>query len=287
MGGASVVGACCISAGGCCVSVGACIARNAAPIAEERPLLFPSSYNRVPRPTAFTRGHEEAGFHELLKLQGDVARMHIAHLAHTGMGDSPLRLRRHHDDSSQHVEAPKRRPKTRNEPCHCPPVPGLLRPLLHGQKRPHDTTHGRASYRCKRSIPPRHRRSTGPPASSQQAGALASLLDRSWLLSSPSVRLKTMAFDDVSYLMVRDDLLHPVAGENMLRKLDGLLPRLLADGVTDVVTCGGAQSSHTAATACCCAERGMRAHLMLRGKKPHILTCISTPSQQYLIKRPC
>lgn len=32
-----------------------------------------------------------------------------------------------------------------------------------------------------------------------------------------------------------DDLLHPVLGGNKLRKLDALIPTLLATGVTDVV----------------------------------------------------
>jgi len=37
------------------------------------------------------------------------------------------------------------------------------------------------------------------------------------------------------FRVIRDDLLHPVAGGNKLRKLDALLPALLAAGTTDVV----------------------------------------------------
>lgn len=38
----------------------------------------------------------------------------------------------------------------------------------------------------------------------------------------------------------------PAAG-NKLRKLDGIAAEWRSSGVTDVVTCGGAQSAHTAA----------------------------------------
>jgi hypothetical protein len=39
-----------------------------------------------------------------------------------------------------------------------------------------------------------------------------------------------------SFLVLRDDLLHPSMGGNKLRKLDGLIPQLQADGVSDVVS---------------------------------------------------
>uniref|UniRef100_A0A0E0JMT6 Tryptophan synthase beta chain-like PALP domain-containing protein n=1 Tax=Oryza punctata TaxID=4537 RepID=A0A0E0JMT6_ORYPU len=48
--------------------------------------------------------------------------------------------------------------------------------------------------------------------------------------------------------VVRDDLLHPLANGNKARKLDALLPLLRRRGATDVVTCGGCQSAHAAAT---------------------------------------
>ena len=38
------------------------------------------------------------------------------------------------------------------------------------------------------------------------------------------------------------------------------------------VTCGGVQSAHTAAVAAACAERGIRAHLLVRGERPAIPT---------------
>jgi 1-aminocyclopropane-1-carboxylate deaminase/D-cysteine desulfhydrase-like pyridoxal-dependent ACC family enzyme len=37
------------------------------------------------------------------------------------------------------------------------------------------------------------------------------------------------------FTVVRDDLLHPVAGGNKMRKLDALLPALLSAGATDIV----------------------------------------------------
>nr|CAB3478023.1 unnamed protein product [Digitaria exilis] len=47
--------------------------------------------------------------------------------------------------------------------------------------------------------------------------------------------------------VVRDDFLHPLANGNKARKLDALLPLLRRHGATDLVTCGGCQSSHAAA----------------------------------------
>jgi len=38
------------------------------------------------------------------------------------------------------------------------------------------------------------------------------------------------------------------------------------------ITCGGLQSSHTAAVAQLCAERGVRAHLLVRGERPAVPT---------------
>uniref|UniRef100_A0A0E0FRN6 Uncharacterized protein n=1 Tax=Oryza nivara TaxID=4536 RepID=A0A0E0FRN6_ORYNI len=94
--------------------------------------------------------------------------------------------------------------------------------------------------------------------------------------------------------VVRDDLLHPLANGNKARKLDALLPLLRRRGATDVVrahrciplhpalitscfsnlmvTCGGCQSAHAAATAVHCAEWGMRPHILLRGEQPDIPT---------------
>ncbi|GMP82566.1 hypothetical protein CsSME_00036811 [Camellia sinensis var. sinensis] len=50
-----------------------------------------------------------------------------------------------------------------------------------------------------------------------------------------------------SFYVVRDDLLHPLVNGNKARKLDGLLPLVEDHSVTDMVTCGGCQSAHTAA----------------------------------------
>uniref|UniRef100_A0A0D9V4H9 D-cysteine desulfhydrase n=1 Tax=Leersia perrieri TaxID=77586 RepID=A0A0D9V4H9_9ORYZ len=72
--------------------------------------------------------------------------------------------------------------------------------------------------------------------------------------------------------VVRDDLLHPLANGNKARKLDALLPLLSRRGTTDVVTCGGCQSAHAAATAVHCAEWGMRPHILLRGEQPDVPT---------------
>ncbi|KAL6614680.1 hypothetical protein ACP70R_036950 [Stipagrostis hirtigluma subsp. patula] len=72
--------------------------------------------------------------------------------------------------------------------------------------------------------------------------------------------------------VVRDDLLHPLANGNKARKLDALLPLLRRRGATDVVTCGGCQSSHAAAIAVHCAEWGIRPHILLRGEQLDVAT---------------
>jgi len=77
-------------------------------------------------------------------------------------------------------------------------------------------------------------------------------------------------------LCVRDDLLHwpqqPLVAGSKARKLDALLPRLLASGARDVVSCGGLHSAHTAALSAACASAGLRAHLLFRGEPPAALT---------------
>ncbi|KAL1804514.1 hypothetical protein ACET3Z_033161 [Daucus carota] len=78
--------------------------------------------------------------------------------------------------------------------------------------------------------------------------------------------------DHASFYVVRDDLLHPLVNGNKARKLDGLLPLLEDNSITDVVTCGGCQSAHAAAVAVSCAERGLNSHLLLRGEPPETAT---------------
>ncbi|GFY88197.1 pyridoxal-5'-phosphate-dependent enzyme family protein [Actinidia rufa] len=84
-----------------------------------------------------------------------------------------------------------------------------------------------------------------------------------------------------SFYVVRDDLLHPLVNGNKARKLDGLFPLIEDHSVTDVVTCGGSQSAHTAAVAVSCAERGLRSHLLLRGEQPEIPTGYNLISSLY------
>ncbi|KAF8096389.1 hypothetical protein N665_0309s0016 [Sinapis alba] len=84
-----------------------------------------------------------------------------------------------------------------------------------------------------------------------------------------------------SFYILRDDLLHPLVNGNKARKLDALLPLLTDLKVTDLVTCGGCQSAHTAAVAVSCAERGVRSHLLLRGEQPEVLTGYNLVSTMY------
>ncbi|CAN8253705.1 unnamed protein product [Cochlearia groenlandica] len=84
-----------------------------------------------------------------------------------------------------------------------------------------------------------------------------------------------------SFYILRDDLLHPLVNGNKARKLDAFLPLVQHHNVTDLVTCGGCQSAHTASVAVSCAERGIRSHLLLRGEQPEVLTGYNLVSTMY------
>lgn len=62
----------------------------------------------------------------------------------------------------------------------------------------------------------------------------------------------------------RDDLTGSHLSGNKIRKLEYLLGDALAQGATDVITCGGVQSNHCRATAMAAVPLGMKAHLFLR-----------------------
>ncbi|CAI8598147.1 unnamed protein product [Vicia faba] len=130
--------------------------------------------------------------------------------------------------------------------------------------------------------------------------SMKKLLNRRWTLPTPETKIHqvihTHRLDGSnffqlntnpdfeqrkSFYVVRDDLLHPLINGNKARKLDGLLPLLQDHSVTDVVTCGGCQSAHTAAIAVLCAERGITSHLLLRGEQPEILTGYNLMSTIY------
>ncbi|XP_028796399.1 D-cysteine desulfhydrase 2, mitochondrial-like isoform X2 [Neltuma alba] len=104
-----------------------------------------------------------------------------------------------------------------------------------------------------------------------------------FLRTNPSFNddLREMDKGDRYFYIVRDDLLHPLINGNKARKLDGVLPLLEDFSVTDVVTCGGCHSAHTAAVAALCAERGIKSHLLLRGEQPDILTGYNLMSTIY------
>ena len=99
--------------------------------------------------------------------------------------------------------------------------------------------------------------STRAESVTPSASALArveALLDRAWLLKRPDTQLQHIRGTSIvndgcggsmggalgltsgpGFWVVRDDLLHPVAGGNKLRKLDALLPQLRDAGATDIV----------------------------------------------------
>lgn len=99
------------------------------------------------------------------------------------------------------------------------------------------------------------------------------LLERPWWLPDDRVRLDAIRWEQKLEIQVlRDDLLHPVASGNKVRKLDAWLPLLRDRGITDVVTCGGMHSAHCAAVAALAHEAGLRPHLLLRGEAPPAMT---------------
>lgn len=145
--------------------------------------------------------------------------------------------------------------------------------------------------------------------SASSEAPLNEVLNRSWLLPKPDaeihkISVATEGFGGgecgYSYLndsyqissssskggrsgfyVIRDDLLHPLVNGNKARKLDAVLPILQNHSVTDVVTCGGCQSAHTAAVAVSCAERSIRSHLVLRGEQPAVPTGYNLVSLMY------
>ncbi|KAK1269549.1 hypothetical protein QJS04_geneDACA006453 [Acorus gramineus] len=136
------------------------------------------------------------------------------------------------------------------------------------------------------------------------------LLNRGWLLPNPETQIHIVSISETNgaespddalsfsidtrpslfgekrtsssaFYVVRDDLLHPFVNGNKARKLDAVIPALLDHCVTDLVTCGGCQSAHTAAVAVSCAEKGISSHLLLRGEPPEILTGYNLVSAMY------
>ncbi|KAJ0230592.1 D-cysteine desulfhydrase 2 [Hirschfeldia incana] len=117
----------------------------------------------------------------------------------------------------------------------------------------------------------------GPPYSKEQGIGKISFLNNTRPLLGDELSTKGTS----SFYILRDDLLHPLVNGNKARKLDALLPLLTDRKVTDLVTCGGCQSAHTAAVAVSCAERGVRSHLLLRGEQPEVLTGYNLVSTMY------
>eukprot|EP00730_Choanoeca_flexa_P001198 TRINITY_DN10525_c0_g1_i1.p1 TRINITY_DN10525_c0_g1~~TRINITY_DN10525_c0_g1_i1.p1 ORF type:complete len:381 (+),score=50.46 TRINITY_DN10525_c0_g1_i1:83-1225(+) len=73
-----------------------------------------------------------------------------------------------------------------------------------------------------------------------------------------------------SLYIKRDDMTHAVATGNKVRKLEFLLAEAIAQGATDVITCGGVQSNHCRATAILAREVGLKPHLLLRSDEKHV-----------------
>lgn len=90
-----------------------------------------------------------------------------------------------------------------------------------------------------------------------------------WLLPDTAIELTPHQWSAQRHgVILRDDLRHPWISGNKLRKLDGIFPQWLANQITDVVTCGGAQSAHCVAVAALCRQHQITPHLLVRGPLP-------------------
>jgi len=72
----------------------------------------------------------------------------------------------------------------------------------------------------------------------------------------------------VELYVKRDDLTEVAGSGNKIRKLEFSLAEALAQGADTVITCGGAQSNHSRATAIAAARLGLRCRLLLRTANP-------------------
>ena len=109
-----------------------------------------------------------------------------------------------------------------------------------------------------------------------------------WLLEAHALHIHPLRhhataahYTENEIWVLRDDLLHPWANGNKLRKLDAYLPHLKHQGVTDILTCGGVQSAHCAALSYLGAHFGIRTHLLLRGEQPKQVTGNLLVSQMF------
>ncbi|MFH1137180.1 MAG: D-cysteine desulfhydrase family protein [Pseudomonadota bacterium] len=72
----------------------------------------------------------------------------------------------------------------------------------------------------------------------------------------------------VRLLVKRDDLTGIELSGNKVRKLEFVMAEAMAQGADTVITCGGAQSNHSRATAMAAARLGLKSRLILRTPDP-------------------
>ena len=85
-------------------------------------------------------------------------------------------------------------------------------------------------------------------------------------------RLRAAAGITQTLYLKRDDAIPFGFGGNKVRKLRYVIPALQAEGVDQVITCGGVQSNHARATAAACAVHGIACHIVANGERPRQLT---------------
>eukprot|EP00955_Chlamydomonas_euryale_P045539 353182-Chlamydomonas_euryale.AAC.31 len=112
-----------------------------------------------------------------------------------------------------------------------------------------------------------------------------------WLLPTPSTPITLLKLNrvatavgapagrvdaDPQLYVIRDDLLPMgLASGNKARKLDAVLPHLIQNGITDIVTCGGLQSAHSSAVPAAAnmlTHGALRVHVCVRGERPTVPT---------------
>ncbi len=78
---------------------------------------------------------------------------------------------------------------------------------------------------------------------------------------------------DITFDVLRLDLIHPVISGNKWFKLKEYLRLAKAENKKNILTFGGAWSNHIAATAAICTQEGFNAIGIIRGERAKVLSC--------------
>jgi 1-aminocyclopropane-1-carboxylate deaminase/D-cysteine desulfhydrase-like pyridoxal-dependent ACC family enzyme len=77
---------------------------------------------------------------------------------------------------------------------------------------------------------------------------------------------------DIQVIIARFDKIHPVVSGNKIYKLHYFLQNALAEGISNIITFGGAYSNHLVATAYACDKLQLNCTGIIRGEKPPVMS---------------